>query len=133
MPTDAEVVTVLRGKLKAIEAEIAALEAKKRGLKDTLSLFSPVADIPLEPLRGLAEMLADPNRTTTSDMILEYVREHPGCKIVDVLDALQDKIDTTSANPRKVVRSVAASLEKRGKLRIAPMGEMMLLEEESKP
>lgn len=85
--------------------QVKTIGAAKKGKKQSRSGSQP------RPTGGRKS-----GATATTDVVKAYVKTYPGMLPHQIADALIEKIDTSSKNPRRVVKSTIVNLVKRGDL-----------------
>lgn len=122
---------LLESNLRDVEAEISELESrrdrlliKREAYQELLGQVvtdscdsSPRPDTcnEMEPVGAGAKALDRPRSTT--GMILEFLSRTPGKTMPEIVDALQNQIDTSSPTPRRVVRNSLLNLHRRGQIK----------------
>ena len=102
-------------KLQAILEELDNIKESYPGLySEFLKLVSN--DLPeFGPKLSKTSKLDSANgeRVTNTQHVRAYLRKHPNSTITQVVDALEDKIDTSSDYPDRVIRSTLVNMEKK--------------------
>ena len=125
MATSNDYIATLKARLKDLDREHKRLDAEQRDVENILKRLGVELSSEFVATVTLKKK-SSAKKSNTSMLIIEYVREHPGCQIVQVVDALENKVETQSKNKRKLIRATMATLKKRERLTVTPLGTVIV-------
>jgi hypothetical protein len=117
-----------RLRLRRLQIELSALQRVREQI--TAAYRPRRRAVPEEPMprpSRLPKASAEngsptPGRLPPSEAVLRFVRDHPGLPPAEIVAGVKSLVETSSANPEKVLYSTVRQLERRGRLVRAGLG-----------